>query len=76
MRAPCATSRDEWPKEELAAPLEADVDGEGEISIEEDEEEGEEGEEGEERKEGAEAAAEATGGSGEAKSEGAPSKEA
>ena len=46
------------------------------LDIEEDEEEGEEGEEGEERKEGAEAAAEATGGSGEAKSEGAPSKEA
>ena len=43
------------------------------LDIEEDEEEGEEGEE---RKEGAEAAAEATGGSGEAKSEGAPSTEA
>lgn len=46
------------------------------LDIEEDEEEGEEGEEGEERKEGAEAAAEATGGSGEAESEGAPSTEA
>ncbi len=43
------------------------------LDIEEDEEEGEEGEE---RKEGAEAAAESTGGSGEAKSEGAPSTEA
>ena len=43
------------------------------LDIEEDEEEGEEGEE---RKEGADSAAEATGGSGEAKSEGAPSTEA